>query len=141
MTIIGGGPAGASAAIYSARKGLKVTLIADRIGGQLKDTMGIENFISVTKTTGPELSGALQSHMNEYEITFKEYLRVTEVEGGDIKTVTLSSGEKIFTKTLIIATGANWRELGVPGEKENVGNGVAYCPTVTAPSLRAKMLR
>jgi alkyl hydroperoxide reductase subunit F len=138
VTIIGGGPAGASAAIYSARKGLKVTLIADRIGGQLKDTMGIENFISVTKTTGPELSGALQSHMNEYEITFKEYLRVTEVEGGDIKTVTLSSGEKIFTKTLIIATGANWRELGVPGEKENVGNGVAYCPHCDGPFFKGK---
>ena len=138
VTIIGGGPAGASAAIYSARKGLKVTLVADRIGGQLKDTMGIENFISVTKTTGPELSGALQSHMNEYEITFKEYLKVTEVEGGDIKTVTLSSGEKIFTKTLIIATGANWRELGVPGEKENVGNGVAYCPHCDGPFFKGK---
>ena len=138
VIIIGGGPAGASAAIYSARKGLKVTLIADRIGGQLKDTMGIENFISVTKTTGPELSGALQSHMNEYEITFKEFLRVTEVKGGDIKTVTLSSGEKIFTKTLIIATGANWRELGVPGEKENVGNGVAYCPHCDGPFFKGK---
>ena len=138
VTIIGGGPAGASAAIYSARKGLKVTLIADRIGGQLKDTMGIENFISVTKTTGPELSGALQSHMNEYEITFKEYLKVTEVEGGDIKTLTLSSGEKVFTKTLIIATGANWRELGVPGEKENVGNGVAYCPHCDGPFFKGK---
>ena len=138
VAIIGGGPAGASAAIYSARKGLKVTLIADRIGGQLKDTMGIENFISVTKTTGPELSGALQSHMNDYEITFKEYLKVTEVKGGDIKTVTLSSGEKIFTKTLIIATGANWRELGVPGEKENVGNGVAYCPHCDGPFFKGK---
>ncbi len=115
-----------------------MTLIADRIGGQLKDTMGIENFISVTKTTGPELSGALQSHMNEYEITFKEYLKVTEVEGGDIKTLTLSSGEKIFTKTLIIATGANWRELGVPGEKENVGNGVAYCPHCDGPFFKGK---
>ena len=100
--------------------------------------MGIENFISVTKTTGPELSGALQSHMNEYEITFKEYLKVTEVEGGDIKTLTLSSGEKIFTKTLIIATGANWRELGVPGEKENVGNGVAYCPHCDGPFFKGK---
>ena len=138
VTIIGGGPAGASAAIYSARKGLKVTLIADRIGGQLKDTMGIENFISVTKTTGPELSSALQSHMNDYEITFKEYLKVTDVVGGDIKTVTLSSGEKISTKTLIIATGANWRELGVPGEKENVGNGVAYCPHCDGPFFKGK---
>ena len=89
VTVVGGGPAGASAAIYSARKGLKVTLIADRIGGQVKDTMGIENLISVPKTTGPELTGALQSHLDEYDITVKEHLRVSEIEQGDIKNLTL----------------------------------------------------
>ena len=104
VVVIGGGPAGASAAIYSARKGLKVTLIADRIGGQVKDTMDIENLISVPKTTGPELSGALQAHMNEYEITQKEHLRVTDVEQGEIKTVRLSSGEVIYAKTLITSS-------------------------------------
>lgn len=138
VTIIGGGPAGASAAIYSARKGLAVTLIADRVGGQLKDTMDIENLISVPKTTGPKLSSALQVHMDEYEITLKEYLKVSHVEQGEIKTITLSSGEKIFSKTVIIATGANWRELGVPGEKENIGNGVAYCPHCDGPFFKGK---
>jgi alkyl hydroperoxide reductase subunit F len=138
VTVIGGGPAGVSAAIYAARKGLSVTMIADRIGGQVKDTMGIENLISIPKTTGPELAGALQGHMDEYEITTKEHLRVDKVETGDIKTIHLSSGEKIETKTIIIATGAKWRELGVPGEKENIGNGVAYCPHCDGPFFEGK---
>lgn len=138
VVVIGGGPAGVGAAIYSARKGLKVTLIADRIGGQVKDTMGIENLISVPKTTGPELSGALQQHLNDYDVTVKEHLRVTDIEQGDIKSVTLSSGEVIDSKTLIIATGAKWRELGIPGEKENIGNGVAYCPHCDGPFFKGK---
>jgi alkyl hydroperoxide reductase subunit F len=138
VTVIGGGPAGVSAAIYSARKGLNVTLIADRIGGQVKDTMGIENLISVSKTTGPELVGAMQNHMDDYDITIKEHLKVTDVVNGAIKTVVLSSGEEIRTKTLIIATGAKWRELGVPGEKENIGNGVAYCPHCDGPFYKGK---
>jgi len=138
VTVIGGGPAGVSAAIYAARKGLKVTMIADRFGGQVKDTMGIENLISVTKTTGPELAGALQAHLNEYDITMKEHFRVEKVEKGDIKTIHLSSGEKITTRTLIVATGAKWRELGVPGEKENIGNGVAYCPHCDGPFFKGK---
>lgn len=138
VTVIGGGPAGVSAAIYAARKGLKVTMIADRFGGQVKDTMGIENLISVTKTTGPELAGALQSHINDYDITTKEHFRVEKVEKGEIKTVHLSSGEKIKTRTLIVATGAKWRELGVPGEKENIGNGVAYCPHCDGPFFKGK---
>ncbi len=138
VTVIGGGPAGASAAIYSARKGLNVTMIADRIGGQVKDTMDIENLISVPKTTGPQLSGALQAHMNEYDITIKEHLKVANIEKGDIKKITLSSGEVIHTKTVIIATGAKWRELGVPGEKENIGNGVAYCPHCDGPFFKGK---
>ena len=138
VTVIGGGPAGVSAAIYAARKGLKVTMIADRLGGQVKDTMGIENLISVTSTTGPELAGALQAHMSEYDITTKEHFRVEKVEKGRIKTLHLSSGEKIKTRTLIVATGAKWRELGVPGEKENIGNGVAYCPHCDGPFFKEK---
>lgn len=138
VTIIGGGPAGVSAAIYSARKGFKVTLIADRIGGQVKDTMGIENLISVPYTTGPELSGQLQAHMNEYDINVKEHIRVTDVVDDTIKRVTLSTGEVIQSKTLIISTGAKWRELGVPGEKENIGNGVAYCPHCDGPFYKGK---
>ena len=138
VAVIGGGPAGVSAAIYAARKGLKVTMIADRMGGQVKDTMGIENLISVSKTTGPELTGALVSHMNDYDVTLKEHLRVDKIEAGKIKTLHLSSGEEIKTKSVIVSTGANWRELGVPGEKENIGNGVAYCPHCDGPFFKGK---
>ncbi len=136
--MVGGGPAGVAAAIYSARKGLKVTLIADRMGGQVKDTMGIENLISVPKTTGPELVGALQNHLDDYDVTIKENLRVTKIEQGNVKTLTLSSGEVITSRTLILATGARWRELGVPGEKENIGNGVAYCPHCDGPFYKGR---
>lgn len=138
ITVIGGGPAGVSAAIYAARKGLAVTVIADRVGGQVKDTMGIENLISVTKTTGPELSAALLKHLNEYDITLKEHLRVDSIEPGETRRVKLSSGEIIESRAVIIATGAKWRELGVPGEKENVGNGVAYCPHCDGPFFKGK---
>lgn len=138
VTVIGGGPAGVAAAIYSARKGLAVTVIADRFGGQVKDTMGIENLISVSQTTGPELTKALHGHLHDYPVTLKDGVRVAEVRQGDIKTLVLSSGEEIDTKTLIVATGAKWRELGVPGEKENVGNGVAYCPHCDGPFFKGK---
>jgi alkyl hydroperoxide reductase subunit F len=138
VTVIGGGPAGVAAAIYAARKGLKVTVIADRVGGQVKDTMGIENFISVPKTTGPELSNALMGHLRDYDITLKEHFRVEAIENGAVKTLRLTSGETIETRTLIIATGARWRELGCPGEKENVGNGVAYCPHCDGPFFKGK---
>ncbi len=138
VTVIGAGPAGVAAAIYAARKGLKVTVVADRFGGQVKDTMGIENLISVPSTTGPKLTGQLVAHMDEYDITRKEHLRVTAIEPGDIKSVSLSSGERIDTRALIIATGAKWRELGVPGEKENIGNGVAYCPHCDGPFFKGK---
>lgn len=138
VTVIGGGPAGVAAAIYSARKGLKVTLIADRIGGQVKDTMDIENLIGTPKTTGPKLTGSMMEHLKDYDITIKEHLKVDNIEKGQIKKVTLSSGEVIDTRTLIIATGAKWRELGVPGEKENIGSGVAYCPHCDGPFFKGK---
>ncbi|MDT0583061.1 MULTISPECIES: alkyl hydroperoxide reductase subunit F [Alteromonadaceae] len=138
VTVIGGGPAGVAAAIYSARKGLNVTIVADRFGGQVKDTMGIENLISVPKTTGPELTNSLMDHLNDYEVNVREHLRVDSIEKGDIKKLTLTSGEVVETKTIIIATGANWRELGVPGEKENIGNGVAYCPHCDGPFYKGK---
>lgn len=138
VTVIGGGPAGVAAAIYSARKGLNVTIVADRFGGQVKDTMGIENLISVPKTTGPELTTSLMTHLNDYDVTMREHLRVDKIEKGDIKKLTLTSGEVIETKTIIVATGANWRELGVPGEKENIGNGVAYCPHCDGPFYKGK---
>jgi len=138
VTVMGGGPAGVAAAIYAARKGLKVTLVADRIGGQVKDTMGIENLISIPKTTGPEVSAALQQHMNDYDIQIKEHVSVTAVESGKLHKVTLNTGETFRTKTLIVATGAKWRELGVAGEKENIGKGVAYCPHCDGPFFKGK---
>ncbi|WP_137166745.1 alkyl hydroperoxide reductase subunit F [Salinimonas lutimaris] len=138
VTVIGAGPAGVSSAIYSARKGLSVTIVADRFGGQVKDTMGIENLISVPKTTGPELVGNLMEHMKDYDITLKEHVRVDSIEKGNVKTITLSSGEVIKTRSVIVATGARWRELGVPGERENVGNGVAYCPHCDGPFFKGK---
>lgn len=138
VVVVGGGPAGVAAAIYAVRKGFKVALVADRIGGQVKDTMAIENLISVPKTTGPELSNNLAIHLRDYDITVKEHLLVNSIENGDIKKIHLSSGEVIETKTLIIATGAKWRELGVPGEKENIGNGVAYCPHCDGPFFKGK---
>lgn len=138
VTVIGGGPAGVAAAIYSARKGLKVTLVADRIGGQVKDTMGIENLISVPKTTGPQLSNNLLAHLQQYDITRREHLKVDRLETGKVKKIYLSNNEVIESKTVIIATGAKWRELGVPGEKENIGNGVAYCPHCDGPFFKGK---
>lgn len=147
VTVIGAGPAGVASAIYAARKGLNVTLIADRIGGQVKDTVGIENLISVPKTTGSELTGNMQAHLNDYDITIKEFLRVERIESGISetnsddsawKTLHLSSGEVIESKTVIVATGAKWRELGVPGEKENIGSGVAYCPHCDGPFFKGK---
>ncbi len=138
VAVIGGGPAGVSAAIYAARKGLAVTLIADRLGGQVKDTQGIENLISVSKTTGTELSGNLRAHLEDYAITLREHVRVDEIAKGTVKRLTLSSGEIIESRSMIVATGAKWRELGVPGEKENIGNGVAYCPHCDGPFFKGK---
>ena len=116
-----------------------MSIVAERFGGQVKDTMGIENLISIPQTTGPELVGALHQHMSDYEITLKEHVSVSEVrDEGDIKKVVLSTGETILTRTLIVATGARWRELGIPGEKENVGKGVAYCPHCDGPFFKGK---
>jgi alkyl hydroperoxide reductase subunit F len=143
ITVVGAGPAGVAAAIYAARKGLNVTMIADSIGGQVKDTVGIENLIAVPKTTGTELTGNMQAHLSDYDITIKEFLRVEKIEKGYPESKTpkklhLSSGEIIESKTVIIATGAKWRELGILGEKENVGSGVAYCPHCDGPFFKGK---
>lgn len=136
--VIGGGPAGVSAAIYLARKGLAVTIVADRFGGQVADTMGIENLIGTPKTTGPELTADLVSHLDDYTVTRREHVRVDRIEQGRPKQVILTTGEVINAKTVIVTTGANWRELGVPGERENVGQGVAYCPHCDGPFFKGK---
>ncbi len=136
--IIGGGPAGVSAAIYSARKGLRTAIIAEKFGGQVQDTKGIENLISIPYTEGPELAAKLVGHMAEYPIEKFEHRRVQKITNGTIKTVHLDSGEKLTARSLIVATGAKWRELGVPGEKEYRGRGVAFCPHCDGPYYKNK---
>ncbi len=139
VTVIGGGPAGSAAAIYTARKGLRVVLVADRIGGQVKDTQDIENLISVPLTNGNELASNLATHIRSYDITVKEHVSVSsieEVKGG--YHITLNTGASWTTRTVIIATGAKWRKLGVKGEDENIGNGVAYCPHCDGPFFKGK---
>tara|TARA_B100000035_G_scaffold260697_1_gene231627 strand:- start:1456 stop:3054 length:1599 start_codon:yes stop_codon:yes gene_type:complete len=138
VVVIGGGPAAISAAIYSARKGFSITVIAEKLGGQVKDTMDIENLISVPSTTGTKLTGKLHEHLREYNVTLREHLRVTDIEQGEPKRLRLSSGELLQARAVIIATGANWKELGIPGEKENIGNGVAFCPHCDGPFFKGK---
>jgi len=138
VAIIGGGPAGVSSAIYSARKGLNVLMIADRIGGQVKDTMDIENLISVSHTTGPKLVNSMEDHLSNYNIKIRKNLKVKAITKGSPKEIHLTTGEVILSKTIIIASGAKWRELGVPGERENIGNGVAYCPHCDGPFFKGK---
>lgn len=138
VVVFGAGPAGASAAIYSARKGLKTAIIADRIGGQVQDTKGIENLISVKYTEGPQLAAQLFQHISAYDIKLLEHRRVKAVTPGDVKKIDLESGEFLETKSIIVATGAKWRELGIPGEKEYLGRGVAFCPHCDGPFYKGK---
>ncbi len=138
VVIVGGGPAGASAAIYTARKGLKTAIIAEKIGGQVQDTKGIENLISVPYTEGPQLSASLFKHISEYDIKVLEHRRVDEVIKGEMKELKLNSGETIKTKAMVVTTGAKWRELGIEGEKEYIGRGVAFCPHCDGPYYKGK---
>ena len=116
--VIGGGPAGVSSAIYTSRKGLKTALITDRIGGQVQDTKSIENMISINYTEGKDLSNSLDKHMKDYDINILEHRKVESIEDGNTKRLNLNSGETISCKSLVIATGAEWKELGIEGEKE-----------------------
>ena len=140
VTIIGAGPAGVAAAIYTARKGLKVTMVADRIGGQVKDTQDIENLISVPLTTGSELTANFEKHLREYDITLKEHVSVKEItETADENyRIHLNTGETFETRSIILATGAQWRKLGVAGEEENIGKGVAFCAHCDGPFFKGK---
>lgn len=139
VVVVGGGPAGSAAAIYSARKGLSVAILAERIGGQVKETVGIENLISTVKTTGEELANNLKLHINDYAIDVLEHRTVEKVElEGTSKNIYVSGGEKIKTSALIIATGASWRKLNVNGESEYIGRGVAFCPHCDGPFYKGK---
>ncbi|WP_288207102.1 alkyl hydroperoxide reductase subunit F [uncultured Parabacteroides sp.] len=139
VIIVGGGPAGSAAAIYTARKGLNVAVVADRVGGQVKETVGIENLISVPQTTGQQLALDLMSHMNDYPIDILEHRRVDKVELiGKDKILTTSTGDKLIAPAVIVATGASWRKLNVPGESEYIGRGVAFCPHCDGPFYKGK---
>ena len=141
VLIVGGGPAGAAAAIYAARKGIRTGVVAERFGGQVLDTMAIENFISVQATDGPKLAAALEQHVKEYEVDIMNLQRAEALTPGvnnGLHEIRLASGAVLRSKTVIISTGARWREMNVPGEQEYRGRGVAYCPHCDGPLFKGK---
>jgi alkyl hydroperoxide reductase subunit F len=138
MLVIGGGPAGASAAIYSARKGIRTGVVAERFGGQVLDTLGIENFISVKETEGPKLVAALEQHVKSYDVDIMNLQRAAALIPGEVIEIKLDSGASLKTKSVVIATGARWRELNVPGEQKYRNQGVAYCPHCDGPLFKGK---
>ncbi len=139
VVVVGGGPAGSAAAIYSARKGLRVALVGERIGGQVKDTVGIENLISVPYTTGAKLAGDLKEHLGHYPVDVFENRMIDKAElSGKEKRIYSSGGETFVSNAVIIASGASWRRLGVEGEAEYIGRGVAFCPHCDGPFYKGK---
>ncbi len=135
VLVVGGGPAGSAAAIYAARKGLRTGVVAERFGGQVADTVGIENFISVKATEGPKLVAQLEEHVKDYDVDVMDNQRAAALDGD---TVTLANGASLKSKAIILATGARWREMNVPGEQEYRGKGVAYCPHCDGPLFKGK---
>jgi alkyl hydroperoxide reductase subunit F len=138
VLVIGGGPAGASAAVYAARKGIKTAIVAERFGGQVMDTMGIENLIGTKYTEGPKLVAQLEEHVKEYNVDIHNLQRAKSITRDKMVEVELESGAKLKSKTVIISTGARWRNLGVPGEAEFKNKGVAYCPHCDGPLFKGK---
>ena len=139
MLVLGGGPAGASAAIYAARKGIRTGILAERFGGQLMDTLGIENFISVKETEGPKLVQALEQHVKTYEVDIMNLQRATALRKSENGIeVELANGGVLKSRSVVISTGARWREMNVPGEQEYRNKGVAYCPHCDGPLFKGK---
>ncbi|MCC5951979.1 MAG: alkyl hydroperoxide reductase subunit F [Acidimicrobiia bacterium] len=142
VLVVGGGPAGASAAIYAARKGIRTGIVTERFGGQVLDTMGIENFISVPYTEGPKLVTALEQHVREYDVDILNLQRAAALEpptdDGGLTTVRLDSGASVQARTVVLSTGARWRQMGVPGEAEYRNKGVTYCPHCDGPLFKGK---
>ena len=138
VIVVGGGPAGCSAAIYSARKGLKTAVVAQAIGGQVRETVGIENLVSVPYTEGMRLAADLEKHLRSYPVDVLEHRRVEGIKDGELKEVHLKGGETLAAPALILAMGAKWRELGIPGEKDFLGRGVAFCPHCDGPFYKGK---
>jgi alkyl hydroperoxide reductase subunit F len=141
VLVVGGGPAGASAAIYAARKGVRTGVVAERFGGQLLDTMGIENFISVPHTEGATLAAAFESHVRSYGVDVMNLQRAEALLPADdsgLLTVRLANGARLRSRAVILSTGARWREMNVPGERKYRGRGVAYCPHCDGPLFKGK---
>jgi alkyl hydroperoxide reductase subunit F len=142
VLVVGGGPAGAAAAIYAARKGIRTGIAAERFGGQVLDTMGIENFISVKETEGPKLAAALEQHVKEYEVDVMNLQRAEKLvparEPGGLIEVQLASGASVRARTVVLSTGARWRNMNVPGEEQYKNRGVAYCPHCDGPLYKGK---
>jgi alkyl hydroperoxide reductase subunit F len=142
MLVVGGGPAGAAAAVYAARKGIRTGVVAERFGGQTLDTLGIENFISVPQTDGPKFAAALEAHARGYDVVIMNGQRAQSLEpasqpGGEI-TLRLEGGATLKARSLVLATGARWRPVGVPGETEYRNKGVAYCPHCDGPLFKGR---
>ncbi|KIH83661.1 alkyl hydroperoxide reductase subunit F [Pseudomonas batumici] len=142
VLVVGGGPAGAAAAIYAARKGIRTGVAAERFGGQVLDTMAIENFISVQETEGPKLASALEEHVRQYDVDIMNLQRASALvpakRAGELHEVRFESGASLKAKTVILATGARWREMGVPGEQEYKAKGVCFCPHCDGPLFKGK---
>ncbi len=139
VLVVGGGPAGAAAAIYAARKGIRTGLVAERFGGQVLDTMSIENFISVKETDGPHLVAGLEEHVKSYDVDIMNTQRATGLSAGEqFAQVHLANGASLKSRTVIVATGARWRDINVPGEKEYRNKGVTYCPHCDGPLFKGK---
>ncbi|MCL2558906.1 MAG: alkyl hydroperoxide reductase subunit F [Turicibacter sp.] len=138
VLVIGGGPAGASAAIYAARKGINTGIVAERFGGQPLDTMGIENIIGTPYTEGPKFVAQLEEHVNEYHVDVMKATKAVKLERTDKVEVTLSNGAVLKSKTVVLATGARWRDLNVPGESQFKNKGIAYCPHCDGPLFKGK---
>ena len=138
VLIVGGGPAGAAAAIYAARKGIRTGVLADRFGGQVLDTLAIENFVSMKETDGPKFAVALEEHVKHYEVDIMNTQRANKLVEGKMIEVHTETGAVLKSKSVIIATGARWREINVPGEREYRNKGVAYCPHCDGPLFKGK---
>jgi alkyl hydroperoxide reductase subunit F len=142
VLVVGAGPAGAAAAIYAARKGIRTGIVAERFGGQTLDTLGIENFISVPETEGPKFAAALEAHVRVYDVDIMANQKVDQLvpaaQPGGYATVKLNNGAELKSRTVIVATGARWRNVNVPGEQEYKTKGVAYCPHCDGPLFKGK---